>query len=147
MTLLNAIILLGLILITFGCVFYVIAMLMERYYDRKLWELNQRLRKDDKWRNKQQIETTPLWALSVVQYDADEIRDPRSEIIGARITRGEEMKPIDKTQDKWDDDKWDKFDLKLYSAIHEATGVQLNEDAEIFELYCNLRDAIFNEYQ
>jgi hypothetical protein len=61
--------------------------------------------------------------------------------------RREEMKPIDKTQDKWDDDKWDKFDLKLYSAIHEATGVQLNEDAEIFELYCNLRDAIFNEYQ
>ena len=72
---------------------------------------------------------------------------PRSEIIGARTTKGEEMKPIDKTQDKWDDDKWDKFDLKLYSAIHEATGVQLNEDAEIFELYCNLRDAIFNEYQ
>ena len=58
---------------------------------------------------------------------------PRSEIIGARTTKGEEMKPIDKTQDKWDDDKWDKFDLKLYSAIHEATGVQLNEDAEIFE--------------
>jgi hypothetical protein len=53
MTLLNAIILLGLILITFGCVFYVIAMLMERYYDRKLWELNQRLRRDDKWRDKQ----------------------------------------------------------------------------------------------
>ena len=136
MTLLNAVILLGLILITFGCVFYVIAMLMERYYDRKLWELDQRLRRDDKWRDKQQIETTPLWALSVVQYDADEIRNKRRE-----------MKPIDKTQDKWDDDKWDKFDLKLYSAIHEATGVQLNEDAEIFELYCNLRDAIFNEYQ
>ena len=75
MTLLNAIILLGLILITFGCVFYVIAMLMERYYDRKLWELDQRLRKDDKWRNKQQIETTPLWALSVVKYNADEIRN------------------------------------------------------------------------
>jgi hypothetical protein len=53
MTLLNAIILLGLILITFGCVFYVIAMLMERYYDRKLWELDQRLRRDDKWRDKQ----------------------------------------------------------------------------------------------
>jgi hypothetical protein len=53
MTLLNAIILLGLILMAFGCVFCVIAMLMERYYDRKLWELNQRLRKDDKWRNKQ----------------------------------------------------------------------------------------------
>ena len=57
------------------------------------------------------------------------------------------MKPINKTEDKWDEDKWDKFDLKLYSAIHEATGVQLNEDAEIFELYCNLRDAIYNEYQ
>jgi thiol:disulfide interchange protein len=53
MTLLNAMILLGLILIMFGCVFYIIAMLMERYYDRKLWELNQRLRKDDKWRDKQ----------------------------------------------------------------------------------------------
>jgi hypothetical protein len=75
--------------------------------------------------------------LSVVNYNADEIRNRKEE----------EMKPIDKTQDKWDDDKWDKFDLKLYSAIHEATGVQLNEDAEIFELYCNLRDAIFNEYQ
>jgi hypothetical protein len=53
MTLFDAMILLGLILIMFGCVFYIIAMLMERYYDRKLWELNQRLRKDDKWRNKQ----------------------------------------------------------------------------------------------
>ncbi len=48
---------------------------------------------------------------------------------------------------KQNDAKWNEFDLKLYSAIHEATGVQLNEDAEIFELYCNLRDAIFNEYQ
>ena len=48
---------------------------------------------------------------------------------------------------KWDDDKWDEFDLKLYSAISKATGVELNQDPEIFELYCNLRDAIFNEYQ
>ena len=61
MTLFDAMILLGLILIMFGCVFYVIAMLMERYYDRKLWELDQRLRKDDKWRDKQQIETAPTW--------------------------------------------------------------------------------------
>jgi hypothetical protein len=73
----------------------------------------------------------------------------RSETKGDNKYNGwaRDVKPIDKTQDKWDDDKWDKFDLKLYSAIHEATGVQLNEDAEIFELYCNLRDAIFNEYQ
>ena len=48
---------------------------------------------------------------------------------------------------KWDDDKWDEFDLKLYSAINKATGVELNQDSEIFELYCNFRDAIFNEYQ
>jgi hypothetical protein len=46
-----------------------------------------------------------------------------------------------------DDAKWDEFDLKLYSAINKATGVELNQDPEIFELYCNLRDAIFNEYQ
>ena len=46
-----------------------------------------------------------------------------------------------------DDAKWDEFDLKLYSAISKATGVELNQDPEIFELYCNLRDAIFNEYQ
>lgn len=65
---------------------------------------------------------------------------------GKKRKRGK-MKPINKTQDKWDDDKWDKFDLKLYSAINKATGVELNQDPEIFELYCNLRDAIFNEYQ
>ena len=46
-----------------------------------------------------------------------------------------------------DDAKWDEFDLKLYSAISKATGFELNEDPEIFELYCSLRDAIFNEYQ
>ena len=65
---------------------------------------------------------------------------------GEKRKRGK-MKSINKTQDKWDDDKWDEFDLKLYSAINKATGVELNQDPEIFELYCNLRDAIFNEYQ
>ena len=30
--------------------------------------------------------------------------------------------------EKNNDAKWDEYDLKLYSAIHEATGVQLNEE-------------------
>jgi hypothetical protein len=34
--------LLGLLLITVGSIFYIIAMLLERYYDRKLWELEQK---------------------------------------------------------------------------------------------------------
>ena len=50
---------------------------------------------------------------------------------------------IDKTTNKYDLE-WDKFDLKLYSTINKATGFELNTDKEIFELYCNLRDAIFN---
>jgi tellurite resistance protein TehA-like permease len=41
MTLMDALILLGLILIIFGCIFYFIAIIMERHYDRKLWELEQ----------------------------------------------------------------------------------------------------------
>lgn len=49
-TVLDVLILLGLILITFGCGFYIIAMLMERYYDRKLWELDNKLKQDEKWR-------------------------------------------------------------------------------------------------
>ena len=36
--------------ITIGFVFYLIAMLMERHYDRKLWELDNKLKQDDKWR-------------------------------------------------------------------------------------------------
>jgi len=50
---------------------------------------------------------------------------------------------VDKTTNKYDLE-WDKFDLKLYSAINKATGFELNTDKEIFELYCNLRDKIFN---
>jgi hypothetical protein len=34
--------LLGLLLITVGSIFYIIAMLLERHYDRKLWELEQK---------------------------------------------------------------------------------------------------------
>jgi hypothetical protein len=42
MTIMDVLILLGLILIIFGCGFYFIAIIMERHYDRKLWELEQK---------------------------------------------------------------------------------------------------------
>jgi len=42
MTLMDALILLGLILIIFGCGFFILATIMERYYDRKIWELEQK---------------------------------------------------------------------------------------------------------
>jgi tellurite resistance protein TehA-like permease len=42
MTVMDVLILLGLILIIFGCIFYFIAIIMERHYDRKLWELEQK---------------------------------------------------------------------------------------------------------
>jgi hypothetical protein len=50
MTIMDALILLGLILIIFGCIFYYIATIMERHYDRKLWELDNKLKQDEKWR-------------------------------------------------------------------------------------------------
>jgi hypothetical protein len=50
MTIMDALILLGLILIIFGCIFYFIAIIMERHYDRKLWELDYKLKQDEKWR-------------------------------------------------------------------------------------------------
>jgi len=37
-----ALTLLGLLLMTVGSIFYIIAMLFERHYDRKLWELEQK---------------------------------------------------------------------------------------------------------
>ena len=37
-----ALTLLGLLLITVGSIFYIIAMLLERHCDRKLWELEQK---------------------------------------------------------------------------------------------------------
>jgi hypothetical protein len=49
MTLMDALILLGLILIIFGCIFF-IATIMERHYDQKLWELDNKLKQDEKWR-------------------------------------------------------------------------------------------------
>jgi hypothetical protein len=42
MTLMDTLILLGLILIIFGCGFFILATIMERHCDRKLWELEQK---------------------------------------------------------------------------------------------------------
>ena len=50
MTIMDALILLGLILIIFGCGFFILATIMERYYDRKIWELDNKLKQDEKWR-------------------------------------------------------------------------------------------------
>jgi archaellum biogenesis protein FlaJ (TadC family) len=50
MTIMDALILLGLILIIFGCGFFILATIMERHYDRKLWELDNKLKQDEKWR-------------------------------------------------------------------------------------------------
>jgi cell division protein FtsL len=47
MTIMDVLILLGLILIIFGCGFFILATIMERHYDRKLWEeLEQENRKE-----------------------------------------------------------------------------------------------------
>lgn len=35
-----------------GFIGWVVSICMESYYDRKLFELNEKLRKDDKWRQK-----------------------------------------------------------------------------------------------
>ena len=45
-----ALTLLGLLLMIVGSIFYIISMLMERHYDRKLWELDNKLRQDEQWR-------------------------------------------------------------------------------------------------
>jgi hypothetical protein len=50
MTLMDALILLGLILIIFGCGFFILATIIERRYDQKLWELDNKLKQDEKWR-------------------------------------------------------------------------------------------------
>jgi hypothetical protein len=46
-----ALTLLGLLFIIVGSIFYFISLLMERYYDRKLYELDRKLKQDQKWRD------------------------------------------------------------------------------------------------
>ena len=45
-----------------------------------------------------------------------------------------------------DDNDFIEFDDKLYLAIQNASSIsfQLNEDNEIFDAYCNLRNLIIN---
>ena len=50
MTLELVISLIAFVFITIGFIFYLIAMLMERHYDRKLWELDNKLKQDEQWR-------------------------------------------------------------------------------------------------
>jgi len=46
MTLELVISLIAFVFITIGCIFYIIAMLMERHYDRKLWELDNKIKEE-----------------------------------------------------------------------------------------------------
>ena len=46
MTLELIISLIAFVFITIGCIFYIIAMLMERHYDRKLWELDNKIKEE-----------------------------------------------------------------------------------------------------
>jgi hypothetical protein len=41
----------GLALMALGLITFFVSCIMEQYYDRKLHKLNERLRKDDKWRS------------------------------------------------------------------------------------------------
>jgi len=50
MNIYNLILYIGLALMALGFIGWVVSICMERYYERKLFELNEKLRKDDKWR-------------------------------------------------------------------------------------------------
>ena len=47
----NLILYIGLGLMLLGFVAFVVSCIMERHYETKLYELNKKLRKDDKWRS------------------------------------------------------------------------------------------------
>ena len=50
MNIYNLILYTGLSLMAIGFIGWVVSICMERHYERKLFELNEKLRKDDKWR-------------------------------------------------------------------------------------------------
>jgi hypothetical protein len=52
MNIYNLILYIGLALMALGLVSFMISCIMERHYETKLFELNEKLRKDDKWRKK-----------------------------------------------------------------------------------------------
>jgi hypothetical protein len=49
----NTILYIGLGFLLFGFILFIVSVYMESYYDRKLYEINQRLQKDEQWRKKQ----------------------------------------------------------------------------------------------
>ena len=48
----NTLLYIGLGLMLFGFITFLVYVCIESYYDRKLYELNQRLQKDEEWRKK-----------------------------------------------------------------------------------------------
>ena len=54
----NTILYIGLTLIAIGFVGWMVSICMEAHYERKLFELNERLRKDEQWRNAQKRDET-----------------------------------------------------------------------------------------
>ena len=50
----------GIGLVVLGTLGYIISAIMVRHYDRKLFLLNQKLRKDDKWRKESTKEQIPF---------------------------------------------------------------------------------------
>jgi hypothetical protein len=50
MNIYNLILYIGLALMALGLIAFFVSCIMERHYETKLYELNKKLRKDDKWR-------------------------------------------------------------------------------------------------
>ena len=56
----NTLLYIGLTLIAVGFVGWLVSICMEAHYERKLYELNERLRKDEQWRTGQRKEQIPF---------------------------------------------------------------------------------------
>ena len=73
--------------------------------------------------------------------------DPRSEIIGARTTKGEEMKQhklFGKITEDYPLQDWEFaiIDEELYPLIKKILGInyEINEDLKLFDWYCDIRN-------
>ena len=49
----NTILYIGLGFLLFGFILFIVSVCMESHYDRKLYEINERLQKDEQWRKRQ----------------------------------------------------------------------------------------------
>ena len=56
----NTLLYIGLGLMSFGFIAFLVCAFMENYYDRKLKALDKKMRKDDKWRNQSTREQIPF---------------------------------------------------------------------------------------